>query len=57
MPVEKYRGRGVPSNPANRFTSTASERFEDYDPSEDPSPRTQFIPDASATLIEWTNRD
>jgi DNA repair photolyase len=49
------RGRGVPDNPANRFTSTTSERFEDYDPSEDPAPRTQFIPDASATIINYND--
>lgn len=52
---EKFRGRGVPSNPTNRFATTALERFEDYDPSEDPSPRTQFIPDASATLINYND--
>lgn len=50
-PGERIRGRGVPSNPTNRFTTITSERFEDCDPSEDPAPRTQFIPDASATLI------
>lgn len=33
----------------------SSERFEDYDPSEDPSPRTQFIPDASATIINYND--
>jgi len=47
------RGRGAADNPASRFAPTFSERFEDYDPSEDPSPRTQFIPDASATLINY----
>jgi len=45
----------VPSNPTNRFASVTSERFEDYDPSEDPSPRTQFIPDASASLINYND--
>jgi DNA repair photolyase len=49
------RGRGVPENPASRFASTFSERFEDYDPSEDPAPRTQFIPNASATLINYND--
>lgn len=52
---EKFRGRGVPSNPANRFAATTSERFEDYDPSEDPAPRTQFIPDASVSLITYND--
>jgi len=31
------------------------ERFEDYDPSEDVSPRTQLIPDASSTIINYNN--
>ena len=43
------------SNPTNRFASTTSEQFEDYDPSEDPAPRTQFIPDASATVITYND--
>ncbi len=41
------------SNPTNRFVSVASERFEDYDDSEDPAPRTQLIADASASLITY----
>ena len=54
-PAEKLRGRGVPSNPTNRFASVTSEQFEDYDASEDPAPRTQFIPDASASLITYND--
>jgi len=54
-PAEKLRGRGVPSNPTNRFATVTTERFEDYDPSEDPAPRTQFIPDASASLITYND--
>ena len=54
-PGQKLRGRGVPSNPTNRFASVTSEQFEDYDPTEDPAPRTQFIPDASATLITYND--
>lgn len=53
--VEQLRGRGVTSNPANRFATTSRERFEDYDPSEDPAPRTQFIADASASLITYND--
>lgn len=45
----------MPENPASRFASTSSERFEDYDPSEDPAPRTQFIPDTSATVINYND--
>ena len=54
-PAKTLRGRGVTSNPTNRFASTASERFEDYDASEDPAPRTQFIADASASLITYND--
>ena len=54
-PDENIRGRGAVSNPTNRFVSTSSERFEEYDPSEDPAPRTQFIPDASATVISYND--
>jgi DNA repair photolyase len=55
QPAEKIRGRGVTSNPTNRFATTSSERFEDYDPSEDSAPRTQFIADASASLITYND--
>jgi DNA repair photolyase len=54
-PGGNLRGRGAASNPTNRFTSISAERFEDYDPSEDPSPRTQFIADASATVINYND--
>lgn len=50
---ENLRGRGTASNPTSRFASLSSERFEDYDPREDAAPRTQFIPDASASLITY----
>jgi len=52
---KQIRGRGASSNPTNRFTSVTSERFEEYDSSDDPSPRTQFIPDASATIINYND--
>src|SRR5580765_4845430 len=54
-PAEKLRGRGVPLNPANRFATATSERFEDYDASEDIAPSTQLIPDASASLITYND--
>ncbi|HMP82527.1 MAG TPA: PA0069 family radical SAM protein [Verrucomicrobiota bacterium] len=54
-PAKQHHGRGAASNPTNRFVSVSSERFEDYDPSEDPSPRTQFIADASATVINYND--
>jgi len=49
------RGRGAAANPTNRFVATSSERFEDYDPSEDPAPHTQLIPDASTTVINYND--
>jgi DNA repair photolyase len=45
------RGRGAIDNPTNRFEKIALERFAEYDSSEDPSPRTQFIPDATRQII------
>ncbi|TAL02300.1 MAG: PA0069 family radical SAM protein [Verrucomicrobia bacterium] len=53
--AQKFRGRGAASNPTNRFATQSLERFEDYDPGEDPSPRTQFIADASASLINYND--
>jgi DNA repair photolyase len=53
--LKGFRGRGAAGNPASRFASTFSERFEDYDPGEDPSPRTQFIPDATASVITYND--
>lgn len=55
QPDQTIRGRGVPSNPTNRFALVSRERCEDYDPSEDPSPRTQLIPDVSATIITYND--
>ena len=49
------RGRGAPINPANRFVSTRTERFEEYDPSEDSAPSTQLIPDASSPIIAYND--
>jgi DNA repair photolyase len=54
-PEEKFRGRGAVTDPTNRFVSTSSERFEEYDPSEDPAPRTQFIADATSTVISYND--
>lgn len=54
-PVEQFRGRGAASNLASRFATLQSVRVEDYDPSSDPSPRTQFLADASASLITYNN--
>jgi DNA repair photolyase len=44
-------GRGAVSNPSNRFVPLNYEPWEDFDPSEDPAPRTQFFRDDSRTLL------
>ena len=48
-----HKGRGAAENPANRFESTRFERDPDsIDPDDpEPSPSTEFIPDASRTII------
>jgi DNA repair photolyase len=43
--------RGTATNPANRFEKIRFEREQDYDPSEDPAPATQFLKDHSKTII------
>jgi DNA repair photolyase len=47
------RGRGAVSNPPNRFEALTLERDIDWDPQEDPSPRTQFLRDLSQTVIAY----
>jgi DNA repair photolyase len=48
-------GRGSPLNPPNRFVNIESERFEDYDPTEDPAPHTQLIADTTSTILTHNN--
>ena len=48
-------GRGAVGNPANRFETLHLERDQDWDPEEDPSPRTMFLRDASATIINYND--
>jgi DNA repair photolyase len=48
-------GRGVAANPTNRFEAITIERDVDYDPAEDPAPRTQFLRDASQTIINYND--
>jgi DNA repair photolyase len=52
---QTIRGRGAPISPANRFAATRTERFDDYDPSEDPAPSTQLIPDATSSIIAYND--
>lgn len=51
--VTKARGRGAGFNPPNRFERLRLERDEDWDPEEDPSPKTQFLRDLSQTIISF----
>ena len=55
MSVQPTR-RGAASQPKNRFAATHRERDPDWqDEIEEPLPRTQFIPDHSATLITYND--
>lgn len=54
-PSASPRGRGAATNPANRFQALHLEREEDWDPAADPAPRTQFLRDASRTLITYND--
>jgi len=49
------RGRGATVNPPNRFESVSLERDVDWDPKEDPAPRTQFLRDLSKTVITYND--
>lgn len=54
-----HSGRGVALNPANRFEQTRTERDPDdtdqWNPEEIPSPTTEFLPDASKTVITYND--
>lgn len=45
------RGRGAASNPPNRFERISLERDADWNPAEDPAPKTEFFCDLSQTII------
>ena len=45
--------RGAMSNPPNRFEKIHLERDTDWNPEEDPLPRTQFLKDATRTIIAY----
>jgi DNA repair photolyase len=49
------RGRGALDNPPNRFERIAYQRDEDWNPEEDPSPKTQFLRDVSQTIITYNH--
>src|SRR3954454_9479995 len=48
-----WKGRGALSNPNGRFESTKLEREIDFDPEEESSPKTEFIKDATQTIITY----
>jgi DNA repair photolyase len=50
-----FKGRGALSNPNGRFESTTLERDIDWNPEENSSPKTQFIKDATQTIIAYNN--
>ncbi|HEY3862477.1 MAG TPA: PA0069 family radical SAM protein [Verrucomicrobiae bacterium] len=50
-PASPPRGRGVGENPPNRFEQITLERDSDWNPADDPAPRTQFLRDLSQTII------
>jgi hypothetical protein len=45
------RSRGASSNPPNRFDQISFERDADWDPEQDPLPRTLFLRDRSSKII------
>jgi DNA repair photolyase len=47
--------RGAGSNPPNRFEQLTLERDADWDPEQDPLPRTQFFRDRSSSIISYNN--
>ncbi len=49
------RGRGAAANPPNRFESVSLERDADYDPAQEPSPRTRFLRDLSQSIITYND--
>jgi DNA repair photolyase len=49
------RGRGAASNPANRFEKISLEPDAEWNPEEDPAPRTQFLRDLSQSIISYND--
>lgn len=48
---QSIHGRGAAENPPNRFQPIAYERDAEWDKPDDPTPKTQFFLDASASII------
>ncbi len=54
-PATSPRGRGASSNPPNRFERIWLERDADWDPEQDPAPRTQFLRDLTQSIITYND--
>ena len=50
-----WKGRGAASNPPNRFERIVLERDTDWNPADDPAPRTQFLRDTTQTVISYND--
>jgi DNA repair photolyase len=49
------RGRGAAGNPSNRFEQISLERDAEWNPQDDPAPRTQFLRDLSQSIISYND--
>jgi DNA repair photolyase len=49
------RGRGAAENPPNRFEQIHLERDAEWNPEDDPAPRTQFLRDLSQSIISYND--
>src|SRR6266576_1170517 len=55
MLTEPISTRGASSNPVNRFEKIHLEPDEDWNPEENPLPRTQFLRDRTSTIITYND--
>jgi DNA repair photolyase len=53
--VSAPRGRGAGGNPPNRFEQISVQPDADWNPEEDPAPRTQFLRDLSQSIITYND--
>ena len=55
MLTDAISTRGASGNPANRFEKIHLEPDEDWNPEENPQPRTQFLRDRTGTIISYND--
>src|SRR5712675_3104984 len=55
MLTQPISTRGASSNPVNRFEKIHLEPDEDWNPEENPLPRTQFLRDRTSTIISYND--